>query len=55
MYVNSKAISNITIKYQFPIPLLDDMINKLHESTIFSKIDLQSGYCQIRMKEVDEW
>ena len=40
--MDSRAIKNITIKHRYPLPKLDDMLDELHSSSIFSKIDLRT-------------
>ena len=53
MCVDYCALSEVTIKNKYPLPRIDDLFDQLKGAKYFSKIDLRSGYHQLKIKESD--
>lgn len=51
--VDYRALNNITIKNSYPLPRVDELFDRLQGARYFSKIDLRSGYHQIRIEDED--
>ncbi|KAL0537316.1 hypothetical protein IC582_026293 [Cucumis melo] len=53
LYINCREPNKVTVKNHYPLPRIDDLFDQLQGATVFSKIDLRSGYHQLRIRESD--
>jgi len=53
MCIDYRMLNKVTVRNRYPLPRIDDLFDQLQTARVFSKIDLRSGYHQLRIREAD--
>ncbi|KAA0056785.1 pol protein [Cucumis melo var. makuwa] len=53
LYIDYRELNKVIVKNRYPLPRIDDLFDQLQGATVFSKIDLRSGYHQLRIRDSD--
>jgi hypothetical protein len=53
MCIDYRSLNEVTIKNMYPLPRIEDLFDQLRGASVFSKIDLRSGYHQLRIRPLD--
>nr|GEW53133.1 putative reverse transcriptase domain-containing protein [Tanacetum cinerariifolium] len=53
MYIDYRELNNLTVKNRYPLSRINDLFDRLQGSNVYSKINLQTGYHQLRIREED--
>ena len=53
MCIDYRQLNRVTIKNRYPLPRIDDLFDQLRGARVYSKIDLRTGYHQLRVREID--
>ncbi|GKE05598.1 putative reverse transcriptase domain-containing protein [Tanacetum coccineum] len=53
MCIDYRKLNKLTVKNRYPLPRIDDLVDQLQGSSVYSKIDLRSGYHQLRVRDDD--
>jgi hypothetical protein len=53
MCVDYRSLNEVTIKNKYPLPRIEDLFDQMKGASVFSKIDLRSGYHQLKIRESD--
>jgi predicted transcriptional regulator len=51
MCIDYRTLNSMTIKNKYPLPRIEDLLDRLKEAKFFSKIDMRSGYHQMKIRE----
>ena len=51
--IDYRELNKVTIRNQYPLPLIDDIFDQLQGAKVFSKIDMRSGYHQLKIRSED--
>jgi len=51
--IDYRELNKVTVKNKYPLPRIDDLFDQLQGASVFSKIDLRSGYHQLRIRDAD--
>ena len=55
LVVDYRGLNAVTVKNRFPLPLIPEMLDRLHHAKVFTKLDLRNAYHQVRVRAGDEW
>ena len=50
-----RKLNEATVKNRYPLPLIQELVDKLQGSRVFTKLDVRWGYNNVRIREGDEW
>jgi hypothetical protein len=53
MCIDYRSLNEVTIKNKYPLPSIEDLFDQMKGASVFSKIDLRSGYHQLKIRESD--
>jgi hypothetical protein len=53
MCVDYRSLNDVTVKNKYPLPCIEDLFDEMRDARVFSKIDLRSGYHQMKIRPSD--
>ncbi len=53
--VDYRGLNSMTIKNRYPLPLIDEILDRLSDARVFTKVNVMNAYYRLRIREGDEW